>query len=187
MVSPTKILVTLEKKYQDELDFNGGKIYLDPTYRKEWNAFQYGTVHSVPLRDVKISDDFVCNVEVGDKLYLNYGVIVDETNCLEYDGKEYWQVDYFQALAAVRDGKVYPVGQHILIEPIVEEVTSNVIVIPEMSRKKIVNRGKVYASNDPSIPEGATVSFEEMGMFENEIEGKKLFVMYNSNILCIHE
>lgn len=187
MVSPTKILVTLEKKYQDELDFNGGKIYLDPSYRPEWNAYPFGNVHSVPLRNPLLGDDYVYNVQEGDRLYINYGVITDESNCLEFGGEEYWQVDYFQALARVRDGKIEPVGPHILIEPMQEEVTHSTLVIPEMSRKKIVNRGKVFASNDPEIPEGSIVSFEEMGMFENEIEGKKLFVMFNSNILCIHE
>lgn len=185
MVSPTKILVTLEKKYVDELDFNGGKIYLDPSYRPEWNAFPYGTVHSTPLRDPYISDDFVCNVKKGDKLYLNYGVIVDESNCLEQDGKEYWMVDYYQALAAVRDGEIIPVGEHILIEPIVEEVKHDTLIIPEMSKKKVTTKGKVFASNDPEIPNGSTVLFESRGMFENEIEGKKLFVMFNSNILGI--
>lgn len=185
MVSPTKILITLEKKYQDELDFNGGKIYLDPSYRPEWNAFQYGTVHSVPLRNQFVTDDFVFNVKEGDKLYINYGVIIDETNCLEVDGQEYWLVDYFQALATVRGEDIIPVGEHILIEPIVEEVTHDTLIIPELAKKKITNKGKVFASNDPSIPNGSTVLFEERGMFENEIEGKKLFVMYNSNILGI--
>ena len=185
MVSPTKIIVTLEKKYVDEIDFLDKKIYLDPTYQPEWNAFKYGTVHSIPKRNQFVSDDFVFNVEVGDRLYINYGVIIDESNLIENEGQEYWLVDYFQALACVRDGKIIPVGEHILIEPIEEEVKNNFLIIPEMSKKKITKTGNVFASNDPSIPLGSKVAFEERGMFENEIEGKKLFVMYNSNILGI--
>ena len=91
------------------------------------------------------------------------------------------------ALAVVRDGQVIPVGNHVLIEPMEEEVSNSTLIIPEMSKKKIVNRGRVFASNDHEIPVGEIVSFEERGMFENEIEGKTLFVMYNSNILCVHE
>lgn len=185
MVSPTKIIVTLEKKYVDEIQFLEGKLYLDPTYRPEWNAFKYGTVHAIPKRNEFVSDDFVYNVEVGDKLYINYGVIIDESNMIEHDGQDYWLVDYFQALACVRDGKIYPVGEHILIEPIEEEVTHDFLVIPEMSKKRITKTGNVFGSNDPSIPVGSKVMFEERGMFENEIEGKKLFVMFNSNILGI--
>ena len=185
MLNPTKIIITMEKTHVDELEFNGGKIYLDPTYRPEWNAFPYGTVHSVPLRNPIISDDFVFNVEAGDKLYINYGVVGDPMNLIEHEGKEYWLVDYYMALARVRDGKIEPVGEHIMIEPIEEEVTSEHIIIPEMSKKKMLTRGKVFASNDPSIPKGAMVVYEERGQFENEIEGKKLFVMFNSNILGI--
>lgn len=186
MISPTKIIITVEKRLNDELDFNGGKIYLDPTFRPEWNAFPYGTVVSAPIRNVFVEDDFVHNVRSGDRLYINYGVLMDESNRIEHDGKEYWMVDYFMALAVVRDGDIHPVGSHVLIEPMVEEVKSS-IVIPEMSRKKIVNRGRVYASNDPQIRVGSIVGFEDRGMFENEIEGKKLFVMYNSNILYEQE
>jgi len=183
MVSPTKILIKVKKRFQDEVDFNGGKMYIDPSYRPEWNAFPYGEVHSVPLRNPFISDAFHCNVQVGDRLYVNYVVLTDDSNHVDGD---IWCVDYYMALAAVRGDKVIPVGEHILIEPIVEEKKST-IEIPEMSKKIVVNRGKVFSSNDPEIPNGSTVSFEHVGMFENEIEGKKLFVMYNSTLLCIHE
>jgi co-chaperonin GroES (HSP10) len=98
---------------------------------------------------------------------------------------EYWLVDYFQALATVRGGSIYAVGEHILIEPIEEEVKHDFLIIPEMSKKRITKTGNVFSSNDPTIPVGSKVMFEERGMFENEIEGKKLFVMYNSNILGI--
>ena len=187
MFSPTKIIITVEKRFNDEIDFNGGKLYLDPTYRPEWNVIPYGKVISVPpsrpLSPMVQSEYFFHNVEVGDKLYFNYGVILDEENCIEHDGQKYWLVDYYMALATVRDGKVYPVGEHILIEPMEEEVTSS-IIIPEMLKKKVLTIGKVYASLDPEITVGSTVHFQEQGMFENEIEGKKLFVMYYSNILA---
>jgi co-chaperonin GroES (HSP10) len=183
MVSPTKIIVTLEKKFIDEVDFNGGKIYLDPTYRPEWNAFPYGTVQSIPLKNIYVTDDFVHNVLPGDRIYLNYGVVNDPSNMIIHDGKEYWMVDYFMALAVVRDGKIIPVGEHILIEPQEEEISSDFIVIPDMAKRKVLTRGRVFASNDPEIPAGSDVMFEENGMFENEIEGRKFFVMFNSNIL----
>lgn len=183
MKSPNRILITIEKRFVDELDFNGGKIYLDPTFRPEHNAFPYGTVAAVPERNIKFGDDFVCNVQVGDRLYFNYVVVTDENNKLVIDGKEYWMVDYYLALAVVRDGVVMPVGEHILIEPIIEEKQDGLIVIPDSMKKVVKTEGIVFASNDPDIPAGELVGFEERGMFENEIEGKKLFVMFNSNIL----
>ena len=62
MISPTKIIITVEKRLNDEVDFNGGKLYLDPTYRPEWNAFSYGTVVSAPLKNVYVEEDFFYNV-----------------------------------------------------------------------------------------------------------------------------
>ena len=185
MQAITKILVKIEKQFVDELDFNGGKIWFDSSYRPEWNAFPYGEVVAIPARNPKIADDFVHNVQVGDKLYFNFGVVMDESNRLLYEEEEYWVVDYFMALAVVRDGKIIPVGEHILIEPIEEEVKSSSIIIPELARKRMTTNGVVFASNDDQIPEGSTVMFEERGMFENTIEGKKLFVMFNENILGV--
>jgi co-chaperonin GroES (HSP10) len=185
MKSPTKIIITVDKKFNDEMDFNGGKIYLDPTYRPEHNAIEYGHVVSIPARTIP-QEGYAYNVEVGDKLYVNYGILMDEELLLEHEGVEYFLVDYFMALATVRDGQIYPVGEHILIQPLEEEVKST-LIIPEMLRKKVSNDGIVFASNDPSIPVGAKVAFEENGKFENVIEGNKLFVMYNSNIMYVYE
>jgi co-chaperonin GroES (HSP10) len=182
MKCPTRIIIRLEKTHVDELDFNGGKIWYDHTYRPEWNAFPYGEVVSTPLRDPDMGPGFFHNVEVGDKLYFNYGVVGDEANHL---GDNLWVVDYFQALAVVRDGKVIPVGEHILITVEKEKIENRYLVIPEVYGERKMTQGVVYASNEKSIPVGSRVLFEERGMFENEIEGQKLYVMYNENILGI--
>lgn len=183
MRSPTKIILRLEKTHTEELDFNGGKIYFDPTYRPEHNVVPFGYVHSAPIRNPKLDQhDFAFNVQDGDKLYFNYGVVGDKHN---YLGDNLWVVDYYMALAVSKDGNLIPVGEHILIEPIIDEQKSETILIPEMSKKVKANRGIVVGSNDPSIPNGSEVMFNKVGMFENSIEGKTLYVMYNSNIFGI--
>lgn len=187
MVSPTRIIITIEKKFNDEVDFNGGKLWMDVSFKPEWNVFPYGTVVSVPVRNPNLmEDDFVYNVQVGDKLYINYGVIMDDSNRIEHDGKEYWMVDYYMALAVFRDGKIIPCGKHLLVKPIEEEINSN-LIIPDIAKGKKMTKGFVYASNDQEINEGDLVWFEKHGMFENDIEGNKLFVMFNSNVLCIEK
>ena len=183
MKSPTKILLNIEKTHTEDLDFNGGKIYFDPTYNPEKNVVPFGIVHAIPNRNPKIDQhDFVFGVEVGDKLYFNYGVVGDPHN---YLGDNIWVCDYYMALAVSRDGNLIPVGEHILVEPIIEEQKNDTIIIPEMSKKVKVNKGIVSASNDPAIPVGCTVLFQKRGMFENLIENKTLYVMYNDNILAI--
>lgn len=188
MKSPTKIIINVEKRFVDEIEFNGEMIYFDPSFNPEHNVIPSGTVVGIPMRDPQIlhmSPEFFFNVQVGDKLYFNYNVIMDETNLIVNDGKEYWLVDYYQALAIVRDGKILPVGEHILIEPQEVEVSSDTIIIPDTAKTKVSGYGRVFASLDSAIPNGSIVAFEEQGMFENIIEGKKLFVMYYSNILAL--
>jgi co-chaperonin GroES (HSP10) len=179
-----KIFVTVEKKWEDEIKLESITLYKDTSYAEEWNVRCWGMVHSVPNRVTKDYADagFHINVQPGDKLYFNFGVLLDNDNLVIEGGQEYWAVDYFQAIALVREGKVIPVGNHILIEPIAEEVTSSVIIIPELAQKKEGNTGKVFASNDPEIPIGAIVEYEDMGKFENEIEGHRLYCMFNHNI-----
>lgn len=185
MKAPTnRIFVTVEKKWEDEIKLDSVTLYKDTSYAEEWNVRCWGMVHSIPNRVITadFDPDFQVNVLPGDKLYFNFGVLLDLDNLVIEDGEEYWAVDYFQAIAVVRDGQVIPVGSHILIEPIEEEVTHSTLIIPELAQKKETNMGIVYASNDASIPVGATVEFDPIGKFENEIEGKNLFAMYNQNI-----
>jgi hypothetical protein len=187
MRSIKKIIVTLEKDYVDELEFNGGKIYFDPTYQPEWNAQPFGIVHSVPEVNPIMWDGFVFNVQPGDKLYFNYGVVLDDDNLIEDGGIKYRLVDYFNAIAIVRNGVIHPCGDYTIVEPIEDVITSDFIHIPEMSKKFVTNRGKIIASNHEEVPVGSIVQFDEIGMFENTIEGKKYYTMSVNDLIYIHE
>lgn len=190
MKSPlNKIFVTVEKKWEDEIKLDSITLYKDTSYAEEWNVRCWGMVHSIPGRVNKtdFDEDFKDNVLPGDKLYFNFGTLLDLDNLIIEDGEEYWAVDYFNAIAVVRDGKIIPVGSHILIEPIVEELSSSILHIPDTVKTKETNKGIVHASNSPAIPDSSLVEFDPIGKFENEIEGKKLYAMYNSNIYFKYE
>lgn len=182
-----KIFVTIDKKFQDEVTTESGiKFYKDPTYNPEDNSTTFGTVTHIPEQVDKknVSKEFKHNVQVGDKLYFNYNVVMDPDNCVEIGGVEYWTIDYWNAIALVRDEKVIPVGDYILVDPIVEEeVKSSLLYIPDHIAKKEKTRGIVFASNDPDIPVGADVEYEKVGKFWNIIEGKRVYCMFNSNIM----
>lgn len=185
MKSPlNRIFVTIEKKWNDEIKVGDLTLYQDTSFRPEWNVNSVGTVISTPGRVIKdyYEDDFVTNVLPGDKLYFNFNVTLDLENLIEHEGEEYWAVDYYNAIAVVRDGKIIPVGSYILIEPQVEEITSSILIIPESIKKVETNRGIVFSSNMSETPAGSLVEYDPVGKFENEIEGKKLYCMYNSNI-----
>jgi co-chaperonin GroES (HSP10) len=181
-----RIFVQIEKKFQDEIETESGiKFFKDTTWKLEENSTTCGTVTAIPMHvdRVHIDADFQHNVQVGDKLYFNFNVVLDPDNRIEHEGEEYWIVDYWNAIALVRNGEVLPVGSYILIDPIEEEVTSELLIIPELAQKKEKNRGVVYSSLDPNIPNGTEVEYEEVGKFWNIIEGKRLYCMYNNNIL----
>lgn len=182
-----KIFVTIDKRFQDEVVTEGGmKLYKDPTFKPEENSTTVGVVAAIPAKhDTKnFLPDFMFNVKEGDKLYFNFNITIDPNNMVEVDGQEYWMVDYFEAIALVRDGKILPVGSYLLVEPMDEEIETSLIV-PEMVNKER-NRGKVVASNDPEIPEGCEIEYEPIGKFWNVIEGRKLYCMFNQNALYVY-
>lgn len=182
-----KIFVKIDKKFQDEVVTESGvKFYKDPTYNPEENSTTFGIVTHTPVKVDKqtVGKGFVHNVKVGDKLYFNYNVVMDPDNCIEIDGEEYWMVDYWNAIATVRDGVVHPVGEYILVDPIIEEaVKSSLLFIPDHIAKKEKTRGTVWASNDPQVPVGSDVEYEKVGKFWNIIEGKRVYCMFVSNIM----
>jgi hypothetical protein len=88
----------------------------------------------------------------------------------------------------VRDGKVIPVGNYILIDPIIEETKHSFLIIPDAYKKKEGNKGVVVASNNDQAPAGAVVEYDPIGKFWNIIEGKRVYCMYDENIfLRYHE
>jgi co-chaperonin GroES (HSP10) len=179
-----KIFVTIDKRYQDEVKTESGIVfYKDTSYKLEENSTTEGIVVAIPDKYDRAmgTEDFKANVQVGDKLYFNFLVTVDDENRIEIDGNEYWMVDYFQAIALVRDGKVMPVGDYILIEPIEEKIESS-LIIPDMVEKE-KTRGRIFASNEPDLEVGDEVEYESVGKFWNIIEGKRVYCMYSSNLL----
>ena len=181
MQSPSRIIVRVPKRFNDEAK----GFYIDTSYKPEHYSVICGEVVATAKRLPRDFDKpgFYDTVSIGDKLYFHYLVVLDP-DCHLFE--DYYIVDYFQALATVKSGgELLPVGEHLLVEPIKEEVTHGTIIIPEMSKKKETNRGLVISSNDPEIPNGSTVLFEEHAKFLNEIEGREMYVMYNSNVLGI--
>jgi co-chaperonin GroES (HSP10) len=179
-----KIFVTIDKRFQDEVTTDSGIVfYKDTSYHLEENSTTVGIVAAIPDKYDRAmgTEDFKANVQVGDKLYFNFLVTVDEENRIEVDGKEYWMVDYFQAIALVRDGEIHPVGDYILIEPIEEKVESSLIIPDVVEKEK--TRGRIFASNEPGLDPGDEVEYESVGKFWNIIEGKRVYCMYATNIL----
>ena len=91
---------------------------------------------------------------------------------------------------------IKPLGNRVVVEPIEqEEVTSGGIVLPETAKEK-PQKGKVLATgpgdrNDDGkripldVKEGDTVLFAKYTGTEIKMDGKKLLIMRESDLLAI--
>lgn len=89
-----------------------------------------------------------------------------------------------------------PLGNRVVVEPIEqEEVTAGGIVLPETAKEK-PQRGKVLAAgpgerNDKGervaldVAEGDTVLFAKYAGTEFKLDGKKLLILRESDLLAI--
>lgn len=92
--------------------------------------------------------------------------------------------------------KLKPLGNRVILEPVEqEEVTSGGIVLPETAKEK-PQKGKVLAvgpgdrdDDGKFIPmdvkEGDTVLFAKYSGTEIKVEGKKLLILRESDLLAI--
>jgi len=89
--------------------------------------------------------------------------------------------------------KIIPTGDNIVVEPVVEEVSSSGIIIPETASKEKPMKGKVMAVGpgkmtesgkrlEMEIREGDTVLFSKYGPTEVKVEGKEVLILSASDI-----
>ncbi len=89
--------------------------------------------------------------------------------------------------------KVIPMGDNVVVEPVVEEVSSSGIIIPETANKEKPMEGKVVAVGpgkltddgkrvEMEIKEGDTVLFSKYGPTEVKVEGKEVLILSASDI-----
>jgi hypothetical protein len=72
-------VVKLDKRIQDEIDFNGGKIYLDTKF----NEFEHRVCHGEVVATPKKYDT---PVQVGDTLYFHHLVVIN--GGMPFEGRE---------------------------------------------------------------------------------------------------
>jgi chaperonin GroES len=89
--------------------------------------------------------------------------------------------------------KVVPTGDNVVVEPVVEEVSSSGIIIPETASKEKPMEGKVIAVGpgkltdsgerlEMEIKEGDIVLFSKYGPTEVKVEGKEVLILSASDI-----
>ena len=94
--------------------------------------------------------------------------------------------------------KLKPLGNRVVVEPVEqEEITAGGIVLPETAKEK-PQKGKVLSSGPGDrddkgkyipmdVKEGDTVLFAKYAGTEIKVEGKKLLILRESDLLAIVE
>ncbi len=89
--------------------------------------------------------------------------------------------------------KIVPIGDHIVVESIKEEVSTSGIIIPDTASKEKPMKGKVIAAGpgkltedgkrlEMEIKEGDTVLFSKYGPTEVKVDGKEVLILSASDV-----
>lgn len=89
--------------------------------------------------------------------------------------------------------KVIPTGDNVVVEPVVEEVSSSGIIIPETANKEKPMKGTVVAVGpgkmtnegkrlEMEVSEGDIVLFSKYGPTEVKVEGKEVLILSASDV-----
>lgn len=207
-VCPTNhILVTIDKRYDDEIHFESGvKLYKDVTYKPEHHATIIGRVQSVPNRFTDHPDykSLVPFVNEGDEIIFSYLVVSDiddpdgeapiHRNHVFIVGGEYWKVEYSLVLGKMIEGEPVAGNGFVFMQPDEDdlgELTVGGLYIPEIAQKKEAkNRAKVLSFGDPlrgapklDVRQGDTVVFDGRFVERYDINNKEYRVLAQSRVL----
>lgn len=194
------VLVSVKQKYNNQIEIQGGQvIWLDTSFKPMHHVSICGTVEALPRTlspNHYAHGKSTMDLQVGDKVYFHY-LTVDPNNLVEVDGKEYYQVDYFNIFCYIRDGEMQMANDWCFVEPVEDvqgthyEGTS--IIIPEKYRKKknykigkLKKIGKPPKDEDPlDVSPEDYIIYGKDADFENEIEGVVYYTMMQRYLYAV--
>lgn len=158
--------------------------------------------------------DIAQEVKPGDRIYFHYNTIDEENKYKLEDGRKIYKVRYDQIICVARDGKIIPIGSHVLISMVwdegVVEIDLDNLKIPGHSPVSTV-KGKMSASGlitelhdkpkhlegivehigkalkgEPvlDVVPGDKILFLPESDWINVIEGKEYFVMKQRDLIA---
>lgn len=192
------VLLRVDQKTDDKTPsglylYNGKLAFNDGTYNPNDRVRIYGEVVGIPG---SLSNDAMnysnhllseCDIEVqlGDKAYFYYISFTDD-NIIEHEGKMYLKIRYDSIICVVRNGEIKTIAGHVLLTPAkkteiflmhsvekLQDLTGIVEVVPTP-----------YLGEDRQFEKGDKVYFYQDSDFENDIEGKKYYVMRQEYIIA---
>jgi len=167
MKSLNNFIVYLEKKFEDEIETEGGlKLYIDTKFEPFKNRVNEGKVVAVPAK-------YETGVEEGDTLYFHHLVVMADAQPLPFDDNHF--IVYYHPNHAVssqafaykskRTGKIYALSSWSILSHVEQK--------PEASSSSI----QIVSLKDPQV-KTAKVAFEnkklkDLGVKKGDIVGVK--------------
>lgn len=192
------VLLKVDQKTDDRTPsglylYNGKLAFNDSTYNPNDRIRIYGEVVGIPQSLSGDAMDYSnhllneCNMEVqiGDKAYFYY-IAFNDSNVINHEGKMYLKIRYDSIICVIRDGQIKTIAGHVLLIPFkkteiyllhsidkIQDHTGIVEVVPTP-----------YINEEQGFEKGNTVYYYQDSDFENEIEGKKYYVMRQDYIIA---
>jgi len=193
-----RLLVKIDKKYQDK----EGNLFIDTTWNPEEFATLKGVVAGIPDRvDAAYYKGAIDAVaKIGDEVWFSYGVVYDYKiqvdgdtpvykNLVQYNGEEYWLVNYEEVFCVVSDGKMMMPTQFVLLEPIVDErpaISASGLHFVKDS-DVYLDRARVVAvpKMDISCKAGDIVPIEQEFLQKYNMFGKQHYIIPTRRLIAV--
>jgi co-chaperonin GroES (HSP10) len=166
--------------------------------------YGYPVCHQVQEERVRYSD-LPIEVLVGDKVYFHFHALDEETFLFKEDEFLYFSIEYHQIFCSVRNGEIIPIAGQILVEPYygndIQEIelpglttikgkTNSFGIITSIHEEPQYLRGVIKHASAPigfeniELRSGDHILYTIDSDFENEIEGKKYYVMKSWDVFA---
>ncbi len=174
------ILVTTEGSRFNDTMRHGSLELIVPTNEPNWTH-----ASKTKLTVSGVADDTKKELSVGDTVFVNYGVVLNDRHKVRINGVDHWKAYCVgpgaDVYAIERDGVINMVFGWCLVEPKIETIAkSSVLEVPDITkRSETFGTTRHVGENNmnPKLEVGMSVVFHEHDAFLNDFNGDNLYTM----------
>lgn len=174
------ILVTTEGSRFNDTMKHGTLELIVPTNEPNWTH-----ASKTKLTVSGVSEDTKKELSVGDAVFVNYGVVLNDRHRVRVSGVDHWKAYCVgpgaDVYATERNGEIAMVFGWCLVEPKIETIAkSSLLEIPDITKvSETFGTIRHIGENDmnPKLEVGMNVVFHEHDAFLNDFNGESLYTM----------
>lgn len=193
-VPKDRVVVRVDSEYKEKLTHGNLELEVSETFapfNKNKHTFAQTKAEIIAICD-KRSGGLPVDVKVGDIVYFHFNAINRDSRLDEMDDKIH-HILYDHLFCTVDEGQIRMINSRVLCEPLYEEGvedgvrTKNGLVV-EVNVGHDPKRAVLRHIGNPlevDAKPGDIVHYEKNADFENWIEGKKYFVMFQDDLIAV--